>query len=256
MKHLFLATLVLSLSACGFEMIDTGNRGVKTVWGEVDMKAGSLPEGFYIYNPISSSIHEMDTHILRWEGKTNTYTKDVQQADITFVLNYRLKQDVAHVMYKEIGQNWDKILVPQAVEGELKKVVGLFDAVDLIEKRGKATQQAKDEISKSLESRGVMVDRFELTNIQYLKEFEKAVEDKVVATQKAVEEANRTKQVQEQAKQVVARAEAEARSMTIRANALQQNAKLVEYEAVQKWDGKLPQYMFGNSTPFIDMRGK
>lgn len=100
----------------------------------------------------------------------------------------------------------------------------------------------------------VIVNSVQLVNIQYLKEFEKSVEDKVVAIQKAVEEKNRTVQVQEKAKQTVVAAEAAAKSMEIRAQALVANAKLVEYEAVQKWDGKLPQYMFGNSTPFIDMR--
>ena len=50
-----------------------------------------------------------------------------------------------------------------------------------------------------------------------------------------------------------AQAEAEAKSMTIRANALTKNKALVEYEAVQRWDGKLPQYMMGNTVPFINL---
>ena len=40
----------------------------------------------------------------------------------------------------------------------------------------------------------------------------------------------------------------------IKANALERNPKLVNYEAVQKWDGKMPQYMLGNSVPFIDLK--
>ena len=32
------------------------------------------------------------------------------------------------------------------------------------------------------------------------------------------------------------------------------NKNLVEYEAVQKWDGKLPQYMMGNSVPFVNLK--
>ena len=58
---------------------------------------------------------------------------------------------------------------------------------------------------------------------------------------------------QEQAKQQIISAQAQAESMRIRSNALLANPKLVEYEAVQKWDGKLPQYMFGNSIPFVNM---
>ena len=246
----------LSLSGCGFEQIDPGHRGVRVVWGEVDMKDGSMPEGLYWYNPISSSIYEIDARIKRWDLKLNTYTKDVQQANITLTVNYRPKLDKVHLLYKEVGKQWDSIILPPAVEGELKKVVGQYDAVDLISHRAKATIEAQKAIADSLEARHVIVDRVEMVNIQYLKEFEKSVEDKVVATQKAVEEANRTKQVQEQAKQRVIEAEAIAKSMQIRATALQQNAKLVEYEAVQRWDGKLPQYIFGSSVPFINLDKK
>ncbi|MDR0715579.1 MAG: hypothetical protein LBF25_02290 [Puniceicoccales bacterium] len=48
-------------------------------------------------------------------------------------------------------------------------------------------------------------------------------------------------------------AEAEAKSMVIRANALSQNKALVDYEAVQKWNGKLPKYMMGNTLHFINL---
>jgi len=242
------------LQGCGVEQVDTGYRGVKTVWGEVDMKAGSLPEDIYTYNPISSAIHEMDTRIKRKEFKLNTYTKDVQQANITAVANYRLDPSKAHVMYKEVGTGWEDVTLNPAIEGDLKKVIGQYDAVELIEKRSEATNKIEGQIRTNLKNSYIILERLELVNIQYLKLFEKSVEDKVVATQKAVEEKNRTIQVQEQAKQTLIAAEANAKSMQIKAQALMANAKLVEYEAIQKWDGKLPQYMFGNSTPFIDMR--
>ena len=57
-------------------------------------------------------------------------------------------------------------------------------------------------------------------------------------------------------KEAEAAAQAEAKSMAIRAQALSQNKSLVQYEAVQKWDGKLPQYMLGNSVPFINVSTK
>ena len=98
------------------------------------------------------------------------------------------------------------------------------------------------------------MSRFEITDISYTQEFENSVEQKVIAQQKAIEEQNRTKQIEEQARQKVLSAEAEAKSMQIRAEALEQNAKLVEWEAVQKWNGVLPQYMLGSgATPFINL---
>lgn len=252
MKKLLLVFLLLPLlAAC--EQVDTGYRGVKTTFGEVDMKAGSLPEGLYFYNIFTSSITEMDTRILKYEGKANTYTKDVQQADIAYVVNYRLAPETAHIMYKEVGKGWGGVLLLQAVEGELKKVIGKYDAVDLIAHRGKATQEAQDAIRSSLKDRNVGIERFEFVNIQYLKEFEKSVEDKVIATQKAAEAVNNTRRIQEEARQQIIAAQAQAESMRIRANALSANRNLVDYEAVQKWDGKMPTYMMGNSVPFINI---
>jgi regulator of protease activity HflC (stomatin/prohibitin superfamily) len=57
----------------------------------------------------------------------------------------------------------------------------------------------------------------------------------------------------QQAKQKVISAQAEAESIRIRTNALGANPRLVEWEAVQKWDGKLPQYQLGGATPFINI---
>ena len=44
--------------------------------------------------------------------------------------------------------------------------------------------------------------------------------------------------------------------MSIRANALSKNKALVEYEAVQKWNGKLPEYMLGDTVPFLNLNKK
>lgn len=252
MRKLLILVLAAFLGGCGFEQVDTGFRGVQTRFGKVDEKLGSLPEGLYFYNPLTETITEMDVRVQRWEGVANTYTRDVQQADIKFVVNYHLNPTNAHIVYKDVGKAWWDRLGPQAVEGVLKQVVGTYEAVDLIAHRNKATAEIQQAIRDSLKQSNVMIDRFEMVNIQYHKTYEKSVEDKVVAIQRAIEEQNRTKQVQEQAKQQVIHAQAQAESMRIRANALASNPKLVEYEAVQKWDGKLPQYNFGGGAlPFV-----
>ncbi len=247
-----IAIILLSVAGCGIKIVDTGQRGIKTTWGEVVSE--SLPEGFYFFNPISSKIVEMDTRVQRQDGETDTYTRDVQQAVIKYTLNYRLQQNAAHLMYRDIGRDWEQKLIPQVVLGTLKEVVGKWDAVDLISNRDKATSAAFDAIRSNLGKYNVEVSRFEVTDIAFTREFENSVEQKVIAQQKAIEEQNRTKQIEEQARQKLLSAEAEAKSMQIRAEALEQNAKLVEWEAVQKWNGVLPQYMLGGgSVPFINL---
>jgi len=47
---------------------------------------------------------------------------------------------------------------------------------------------------------------------------------------------------------------AAAATVESRADALSQNPKLVSWEAVQKWDGKLPVNLYGSAPmPFIDV---
>ena len=247
-----IAIVVVSIAGCGIKVVDTGQRGIETRFGKVISE--SLPEGLYFFNPFTSQIVEMDTRVQRQDGETDTYTRDVQQAAIKYTLNYRLQQNAAHFMYRDIGRDWEQKLIPQVVLGTLKEVVGKWDAVDLISNRDKAANTAFDQIRANLAERNVEVSRFEITDIAYTHEFENSVEQKVIAQQKAIEEQNRTKQIEEQARQKVLSAEAEAKSMQIRAEALEQNAKLVEWEAVQKWNGVLPQYMMGGgAVPFINL---
>lgn len=251
-KSIALLLISTSLSACGFEIVDTGHRGVEITLG----KAGeeSLEEGLYFYNPFTSDVIEMDVRTQRKDIETFVYTKDVQQAQVKGVVNYNLEKGEAHTVYKEVGKEWDMVLVDQVVEASIKNVIGKWDAVDLVSNRDSATITIKEAISSGLKGRGVSVTHFEILNVDFADAFEQAVEAKVVAIQRASEAENKTKQIEEEAEQKIISAKAEAESMRIRANALTQNAALVEYEAVQKWDGKLPQYSLGNSIPFLNLK--
>lgn len=249
---LFAVALTLSVSACGVEIVDTGHRGVETEFGKVVDK--SLPEGIYTYNPFTSNIVEMDVRTQKMVQVTQAYTKDVQQATLQYTMNYNLNPDKAHVVFRDVGRDWEEKLIPHIVNGAIKTVTGRWEAVSVVENRQEVTDAIFSQVKANLSTRGVNVQSFEIVDISYAEEFERAVEAKVTAVQRAAEAENKTKQVEEEAKQKVIAATAEAESMRIRANALTQNKALVEYEAVQKWNGVLPTMMMGNgSIPFINM---
>lgn len=238
----------------GSEVVETGYRGIETHFGKV--QGETLSEGLYFFNPFTSSIVEMDTRTQRLDHSEQAYTKDIQQSTIAYTVNFNLRKDKAHIMYQEVGREWKDTLVPQVVSGTLKGAVGKWNAVDLISNRDKATAEIEAAIKAALAEKNVDVTKFEITNIDYNDEFEKAVEAKVTAIERAKESENKTKQVEEEAKQRVISAKAEAESMTIRANALTQNKALVEYEAVQKWSGTLPNILVmgsGGALPLINL---
>lgn len=257
-----IAIAFVILASCSITTVDTGHRGVKVRFGEV-IGVG-LPEGLYFVNPLTTHIEPIDTRLLKWESTTQAYTRDVQQADVGFVLNYRLDPAKAHIVFQQVGRDWSSKLVGQVVVEDIKREFGQHNAVDIIATRDAAARAIETHVKDQLTRRDVIVTNFQLTNIDFTDQFEHAVEAKVVAQQKAIEEQNRTVQVEEQAKQRVAiargtaeatllQAKAEAESIQIRARALEQNPKLVDWEAVQKWDGKLPTYQMGNAVPFVSV---
>ena len=246
--------LALLVSCAGVTQVDTGKRGVKTSFGKVI--DGPLTEGLYFYNPFSNDIVELDVKAQIMEGETTAYTKDVQQTTIKYIFNYNLKTDAVVSTYQSVGLDWSDKIVSPVVEANIKEILGQFEAVDLITNREKAKVAIVEQIKRELENRGVNTINFELSNIDFADEFEKAVEAKVTAIQRAAEAKNKTVQVQEEANQKIIEAKAQAEAMRIQSQALASNQGLIDYEAVRKWNGVLPTYMLGGATPFVNLPTK
>ena len=77
---------------------------------------------------------------------------------------------------------------------------------------------------------------------------------------------NKTKEKEEEAKQVVIAAEAEAKSKRIAAEAeadaikaiqeqLQRSPNYIDYFQIEKWNGQLPQVVSDGVNPFIALEG-
>lgn len=235
-------------------IVGVGERGVKVTLGKVSPV--SYTEGIHFITPFISHIRNMNVKTQKNYVETDVYTKDIQQARISYVLNYNLQPENAHKMFREVGMYYFDTIVNPVVEGTIKDVIGKWNAQDLVANREKASQEILVKLQNHLAPKYINVTDFQMTAIAYSGVFEKAIENKVTAEQEALRAKNKTVQIEEEAKQKLISAEAEAKSMSIRANALTKNKALVEYEAVQKWDGKMPEYMLGNSMPFINIGTK
>lgn len=233
-------------------VVGVGERGVKVTLGKVSPE--SLGEGMHFIMPYVQKIAKMDVKTQKYTTQTHVYTKDIQQARISYVVNYNLVSDSAYRMYQEVGMDYVSKVINPVLEGSIKDVIGKWNAQDLVANREEATNDILLKLRDQLTPKYVNVTGFQIVDINYSDVFERAIESKVTAEQDALKAKNKTVQIQEEAKQKLISAEAEAKSMSIRANALTQNKALVEYEAVQKWNGILPQYMMGNSVPFVNLK--
>jgi regulator of protease activity HflC (stomatin/prohibitin superfamily) len=243
-----IASLAL-LAACS--SVDTGEVGIETDFGRI--VEGPLEPGLYFTPLPGNDVTTMNVRTNKWQSTTGAYTKDIQTAQVDFVVAYRLLPSKAVPVYTKVGPDWAGVIVGPAVLQAIKNEFGTSDAVDIVARRSVVTTSISNALRPYLAKQGVALDSFDIVNLRYGEPFENAIEAKQVAVQRAIEAQNKTVQVQEEGKQAVIRAEAEAKAIRERAAALAENPKLVEYEAVRKWNGVLPETMMGSTTPFINV---
>ncbi|MDR2556554.1 MAG: prohibitin family protein [Bacteroidales bacterium] len=227
-----IALFALIVFLYSYSIIPSGKVGVLSTMGKIS--DSPLTDGFNLIAPFVQSVTKVDCKTQKVEEEVSTYTKDIQPSNLRYALNYSIKKDYATKLWKEVGaEHVEKILNP-AIYGTIKDVVGKWEAKDLVSNREKAAE----EILMSLKnvSKYYEITAFNFVDIDYSDEFEKVIEQKVAAEQEALKQINRTRSIEEQAKQQVIAAEAEAKAMKIKAEALAYNQRLVEYEAVLKWN--------------------
>lgn len=245
MKKFFPFFALALIAGCG--QVDSGFSGLKLSFGKVVSEP--LGPGLWFYNPIGGSLVTYDCREQIMDIKMQAYTKDVQSADFQVVVSYALDMTKIVELHNTIGTGFQQKIINPAVVGVTKDVVGQWEADKLISSREQATKEIYDQVTKVLKGKPVRVNSIVLANIDYSDTFEKAIEDKQVAMQNAIRAKNKTQEIEEEARQKLITAEAEAKSMQIRGDALKANPGLVQLEAVQKWDGKAPNTLVVGADP-------
>lgn len=247
--------LLILLTGCGFEVVDTGHRGIEKRFGQ--LVGQPLPEGLYFYNPITSSIDEFSIQEKNLQGKGACNTKDTQVVDIEYTATFSADSGHAFDIYRQYGKDWvTGASVPSIIEAQIKIAIGKYDAGDLVKNQDAAARSSFEHVKAALDEKFVKLGTLSFRNVDFSNEFEHAVEAKVVAEQSAMQAKNKTIQIEEESKQTLMTAKAAAEAMRIKSAALAQNKGLVSFEAVQKWDGKLPVNMYGSAPlPFLSIKG-
>ena len=246
---LFLVTFIFE----SFTIVSPGHVGVQVTLGEVN--PNSLSEGVHFVNPISS-VRSVDVRLQRAELKNaSAGTKDLQQVHTDIVVNFRLSgQKVPHI-YKEFGLNVDDKVLGPAINEAFKAVTAKYTSEELITKRDEVSMAITQHVSAKVTQFDISVSNVSLVNFGFSAEYQKGIEAKVIATQQKQKAEQDLERIKVEAASRIAQAEGEAKAIAIQANAITSNggAQYVQLQAIQKWDGKLPNTMLGNSTPFVNV---
>ena len=248
-----IAMLIILLAIFGsFYSIKSTERGVISTFGKINPTP--VKDGLHFKMPFAQKVHKVNIQQKKFDGVENSYTRDVQTSSVAYTINYDLVTENVSKLIMKVGDDYHNRIVVPYVRSAMKKAFGNYDATEIVKNRDKVRSEIEESLRQTLNNEYFTNIRFQIVDIDYDDDFERAIKEKQVAEQNALKAKNVTIQIEEQAKQMVIKAEAEAKAMQIKATALERNQKQVEYEAVQKWDGKLPQYTGGGAIPFINIK--
>ncbi len=243
-------------------VVPAGSTGVVVTLGKVSENV--MQEGLHFKLPIVQQVVKISNKIQVIEIDADSVSKDLQQVSSTLAVNYRIGYNDSANIYKNIGNSYESVVLLPAVQESVKSVSAKYTAEELITKRAQVSEEIKIAIDAKVSEYGIIIEEFNLVNFGFSEEFNEAIEAKQVAEQNLIT----TKTEQEQAlvianaeaeKKIIA-AEAQAKAIMTEAQAQAQanellsdsiTDKVIDYQKVQKWDGKLPVATSGNT--FLDI---
>lgn len=235
-----------------FTIVEAGHTGVVVTLGKVN--EGVMQEGIHVKAPFVQQVVKIDNRIVKLEVETEAFSKDLQTVTTTLAINYRVDTSKSYSIYKNIGADYETVLVTPAVNEVLKAITAKYTAEESVTNRALISDGLIEGLNEKLNSIGLYVTDVNIINFDFSEAFITAIEEKQVAQQKLLksETDKETAIINAQAKAETIRitAEAEAEANKIISDSLT-NA-VIEYNKVEKWNGKLPQ-VTGNGGSLVNI---
>ncbi|MEI6222050.1 MAG: prohibitin family protein [bacterium] len=245
--------VLIFLFQSSVRIIAPGERGVLIRLGSV--QEGIFNEGLHFTIPLVDTIQTLNVRVQKEQVVAEASSKDLQDVYTTVALNYHLNGKEVTTFWREIGIDYRNTIIAPALQEAVKATTSKYTAEELITKRSEVKEHALLVINARLEDKHILVDEFSIVNFDFTKNFKEAIEAKVTAEQNALAAKNKLEQIKYESEQRVVTAKAEAEAIKIQAEAIQAQGgkEYVQLKAVEKWDGKLPQYNGGGSVPFVNI---
>ena len=234
-----------------FTIVEAGHTGVVVTLGKV--KEGVLQEGIHFKIPFIQQIVKIDNRIVKLEVETEAFSKDLQTVETVLAINYRVDTSKSYSIYKNIGANYETVLVTPAVNEVLKAITAKYTAEESVTNRVLISDGLVTGLNEKLNDIGLYVTDVNIINFEFSEAFITAIEEKQVAQQKLLKS-------ETEKQTAIINAEANAETIRINAEAQAQANKIlndslsdrvIEYNKVQKWNGILPK-VTGNGGSLIN----
>jgi prohibitin 1 len=218
-------------------LVRSGHAGVATFFGEVQGEVYS--PGLHAKYPLLR-IHQLDTREQKFTASAEAESQDLQLVKVTVALNYRLHEEELKDIYAEVGEELANTRLEPAIQEAIGNIVADFTAAELVSDREDFKIALAADLDNHLADESFQVESLAVTEIT----FAKALQDAYTA-RAASEELVETAELERQA--AVIRAETatllsadEVERIQVIGDALRGREAYLQYEILQKWDGKTP----------------
>ncbi|MBE6834710.1 MAG: prohibitin family protein [Ruminococcaceae bacterium] len=244
--------LLIIIALNSFSVVEAGHTGVVVTLGKV--KEGVLQEGIHVKAPFVQKIVKIDNRIRKLEVSTEAFSKDLQSVQTVLAINYRVDTSKSYSIYKNIGADYENVLVVPAVNEVLKAITATYTAEESVTNRVLISEGLVTGLNEKLNSIGLYVTDVNIIDFDFSDAFITAIEEKQVAQQKLLK-------AETEKRTAITNAEAEAEAVKIKAEAEAEANKtiseslthrIIENKKIEKWNGELPRVTGGGST-IIDM---
>lgn len=238
-----------------------GTTAAKVTLGHVSNKAY---QGFFWRVPFCSHAVLVNTkqQMNKYESQS-IKTRDLQTIGLNCTVIYQINSGKVPEIVRNIEpERIDTIVLFPRIASALQETIGKNDVFLLITQQEMVREATKYILADLLSADGyITVKDVLFSNPKFSPQFEKAVEDKMAAGQLLEVTRIQTLKVEEEAKQILALAEADLKVLKQK-NQMLTNPLIVKYEAtkiLQKWKGDIPSTLVisgnGASLPIIPVQG-
>ena len=241
-----LAVLIVALNS--FVVVEAGHTGVVVTLGAVN--EGVLQEGMHLKAPFVQDVVKIDNRIRKLEVTTEAFSKDLQSVDTVLAINYRVDTSKSYSIYKNIGADYENVLVVPAVNEVLKAITATYTAEESVTNRALISEGLIVGLNEKLNDIGLYVTDVNIIDFDFADAFNNAIEEKQVAQQQLLK-AETEKQTK------ITNAQADAEAVKIKANAEAEanetiskslTNQVIENKKIEKWNGELPRVQGGSGT--------
>lgn len=275
-----LCTIVVGMTGCSY--VDQGEVGIIiNKWGDDKGIVEEEVSQGYIWTGIRKQLVKFPTQKQNYVWTKNNVpgsendeaiyfnTKDGMAVDVDMGVTYSIVPNKANEIFTEYKLGINEITdryIRNMVRDEVNMLSSKYTCEDIYgEKKGEFFSVVESNMIDRCVSKGINVESVYLIGRPRLPlQVEQSINAKIAATQKAQMRQNEIAEATADAQKKREAAAGEADSYTALENAkltimerqaeiLKENPALVQWKALEIWNGELPKFTGGGAVPFIDV---